>query len=602
MRKRASKIAPEVEDLMEIFRYAYNESTDDLTRLQDHQNMYDNKIVTNMWPTNSKMPIPLNFNTVEEQIGPALEYCIPRDNFITLLPDEDDVPEESVLATQSALHRMVVGKMKLRKNSLRTFKDCFKLGIGFAIIEPFVTSPFVSSNVVIRNGSSKKKKRMMAQVNKTSLRMRYVSAGQIIVTPDGCDFHDGKVPSWSFFVDPYTEDEFRDLYLSDTDNVLKGDVEQIIDEARNMEFDSRTGIATVISNLVGPQVQNTNKEKRIPVQIPVIKCYSKHRHVWIANGTQIIFEAKNNLQTLQIPLLKCSAWPDGNRFYPMTAVEASQYLALGLNVWFNAIFDLMTYSVNPIALYNANVISDPKRGPKSDIAVGGPVENAMRYLDPPRLPAEALTLGEYLTRFYGDSSGKQQLSQNANPGMMRAGAYAFESLLQSSTGRERLASSILETNFIEPAVMQTLIYMQSGILGDVLKFRSSKIEPSSKKSIISTSEVTLDDMRYNYELILDLSDKHKNSIVEQNMKLAEFNALKDDKYVNAFQFRREFLGSDIRAERILVSPEEAARMQEEDRTLEMQERAVGISRQQGAPARPGTPAEQGMAGIAAGGF
>jgi len=79
------------QDYMEMFKWAYTESSGDLSRLQEFQNMYDNKVDDSYWPTISKIPIPALFTMVERSLPNAMQYLFPEDNFVELLPTNDAV-------------------------------------------------------------------------------------------------------------------------------------------------------------------------------------------------------------------------------------------------------------------------------------------------------------------------------------------------------------------------------------------------------------------------------------------------------------------------------------------------------------------------------
>jgi len=596
--KKSRNIDPEAQEIMDIFDWAFNKSIKPLQRLEQFQNLYDNIVNTDAWPTVSKIPVPLHFSTVEENLASAMEYLFPKYGFIRVVPRESKVSIDNVRKTERALMQTLTTRMCVQKSAYPIIKDCFKLGLGYGIVEPFFVSPGASSVKVVRRGGKEIARSRVMQVGKKqkSIRLRHITAGQIIVTPDGSDFNGPLAPSWRFFVDIYNEPSFNAMW-SDGGDLMLGKAKSIVDEARELGFVSSTPIVDFVAALAGIDVRNDAREqrKKFPVHIPVIKCYTDNRHVWIANGRHIIFDQEDQYQTLRTPLIKASAWPEGHIWYPMTAVEAAQKLAIGLNVWINALFDLMTHIIKPTMLYNANVIKKPDRGPQSDIRVAGGVGDAATYLAPPEMPNGLFAVGDFLAQHYGNATGRKQFLQEMKPGMLRGGAYAFESLLQSSTGRERLAGAILETGFLQSVVEQTLIYMQLGIPQSGDTFMERRYNPSLREEYIEEMSVTEDDIIHAYDVVVDLKNKYKMSAIDQQSKMTEFQAMLNDPYVNQYELHRDFISDEERAERLLISQDEANAMQEQKQQIEMQAAAA----QNQAAAGPQQPITQEVAATAA---
>ena len=67
---------------------------------------------------------------VEKALPAAVDYLFPAMKFISLNPVEQGVDMDSVRKSESALQNMVMNRMKLKRNSYATIKDCFKLGVG----------------------------------------------------------------------------------------------------------------------------------------------------------------------------------------------------------------------------------------------------------------------------------------------------------------------------------------------------------------------------------------------------------------------------------------------------------------------------------------
>jgi len=566
-------------DFMERFEFAYNKMLPDLQRIEAFHNLYNNTINEAAWPTHSKMPIPLMFTSVERAIGPAMEYLFPKGSrMVRLTPLERGVPMDSIEKTEWALQHTVRSKMKLPFYAVPTVKNCFRSSVGYGIIEPIVvTPPTALINRAFADDREIARTRIMSVGSpRRSVRYRDLTQGQVIVTPDGSDFNGPKRVSIAFFLDSYHEDDFRAMYSDNpTDGekpLLEGKVDAIIDEARMMGFTSTVPIVNVVANLGGKDIRMINDQKgRVNVEVPVLKCYTGNRHLWIANGTQVIFDQQDEFQTLRCPLIKCSAWPDGDQWVPMSTPEAMSKIAVGLNIWVGALYDLMSYALNPLLLWDKTKTGNkpPERGPNSTIGVAGDTRNAVEYVEHPQIPPAVFNVGELLQRFLGNAAGQENFLTNVQPGLMRGGAYSFESLLQSATGRERLAGSVLETGFMEPAMLQTLIYMQLNITEEGDIFRMREWSPETGREYISEMNVTMEDMVNAYELELTLQEKHRNSAIDQQTRLAEFNALNGDRYTDQYQLRAELIQDEDKSRRLFLPRERAQEIQEQERLLEV---------------------------------
>ena len=131
---------PLAEELFEIFKFSYNEQSSDLDRLVSLQNTHDNTFNEDVWPTISRIPIASAWATVEAAVGPAMDYLFPPQPFIDMIP-LDKIDEETLRKNEWALHLMMVHRMRLKSAMYKSVKDCFKVSIGYGIVEPITRTP-----------------------------------------------------------------------------------------------------------------------------------------------------------------------------------------------------------------------------------------------------------------------------------------------------------------------------------------------------------------------------------------------------------------------------------------------------------------------------
>lgn len=600
---------PKVLEYQDIFAWAFDCALPYLTTMKDMQKAYDQNIDSAKWPTVSEIPIPMMFVMVEKALGDAIDYLFPKSSFLRLNPIYGGVPMESVRRAEWALQHMLTKKMALQQNSYATIKDCFRLSVGYGIIEPVMRSyPQVFENIGMVEGREVARSRVLGESTPSrSLRYRYLSAGQVIPTPDGTDFNGDNRVSAAFFIDSYSAGDFEDLFNKDVvdgEQVrLKGDPKALVAEAKSLGFQSRTSIVDVVAKLAGYDLTKTNDpNEHIRPRVPVMKVYEKHKHTWIANGTTIIMEETDKVQTMRCPLMKCSAWPDGLRWYPMSTPEATYKLAMGTNVFVNAMFDLITEYMKPAILYDKQKFGNkmPERGPGSMIGVNGSIDQAMRHMAGPEIPGQLFTVGDMCERMFSEGTGQRREMGQGSAGLMRGGAFAFEDYLKSSSGRSRLASAILETGWLESVANQTLIYMQAMMGPDGMKFVVRETS-DDKDEYTREMSVTENDLVNAFELELDLAEKFKSNSVSFAQKSQEFQIGNSSPYTDKYEVYVEYYGSESKAKRLLKSKAEIEKIEAEQRRMQLQQAAGAAGPAGGAAVSGPQPGmmEQGLMGAGA---
>jgi len=603
-----SSLDPVADQYMEIFSWAYTQQRGDFERMVGLQQTYDNVINAAVWPTNSRIPIGSMFTQVQKALPSAMEYLFPTSNFIRLLPVELGMDMNTLTKVEQALYIQVVHKMKMRRYSYPTVVDCFKLGLGYGIVENYSIQLPKSFTLSTATASGIEKTRTMELGEPTkAIRFRYINPSCVVPYPDGADFNGTNAVSLSFLVDTYSEAQLEMMYSSQPVDVedmpLKGNIKTIISDARQLGFDSRLNTIDLMAKLGDRDLKKTNtQDKRIPVRVPVVKVFANNRHIWIANGKQVIYDEEEKLQTMRCPLVKCSAWPDGNRWFPMSIPEALQKVDLAHNIWLNLLFDLMTWSAKrPLVYSTTSFDKKPVIGPDEVLPVSGDVRSGAMWLDPPQIDQSMMTVGQKLEQIQTDVAGQPNFYNK--PGLVRGGGMAFTELAASSTARERLAGAILETTYLESAINQTLILMQTGAQPkETFQQRKSS---QGKSDYIEQIVVTEEDLVNGFEVTLDLNFKNRKGVVESQNKIAVFDRLKDDPMVDPFEIRKMLIDDDESATRLLKSRDEMTRIQEENRSAALRSQEVGIQQKQAqinastAPEAGAAPEEQGPVGAEA---
>jgi len=585
----------DVSAYMEIFSWSFRKQSKDYDRLISLQQSYDNIVAGTTWPTDSRIPIAAFFESVEKALPIALDGIFSQNNRLRLVSLEEGVTIDQIVKSELALRDLVTYRMKAQKASIPVVKDVFKLGVGFCIIEPIYISP-PSSFLVSSKGKSTRVMEVGSAVR--TLRQRYLAPGQICVTPDGSNFNGDNPVSVAFFLDSYNENQFRDMYQ---DSVIDGEKpemignpEEIIEEARSKGFTSDTSIETLINETGGISAKNVAPDDaRVPCRVPVLKVYDnfKRRHLWIANGTTIVFDKSDEFQTMRCPLIKASAWLDGTRFYPMSTPEAYKKIGWVKNIIINLFLDILTKNLKRPLIYNSELFDkEPSFGPDDKIRTSAPdARLGAAYLPGPNVDATSLTFYEYINQIGNSLLGQRDYMEK---NFTRGGGMAFQDLLSSTEGMNRLQWTILEMTLVENIYNQALIYLQSMVDEQGVVVRQRKTDKATGKEDIEDITVTENDLCHGYELSVDFGQKKRMGAMEKNAQLAVYDRKINSVYFDHYETAREHLcDSDEEAERQMKSRDEI-------RALQMQTQAAMMQQQAERMATPavGVPAGEPEAG------
>lgn len=605
------KSVSDVEKYMKIFAWAYRKNQKNYDRINSLQKSYDNTILDSVWPTTSKVPIASFFEAVEKQLPIVMDYMFGPSNRIRLMPLEPDIGMDQVRKSEMALWDLITYRMKLHRACIPTIKDVFKCGVGFGIVEPIQVSPPSSYGMTVYNEEKKATNTRVMEIGNPveTLRFRYLTPAQIVVTPDGSDFNGENPVSISFFFDSYNENQFRDMFdeskIDGERPLLNGNAEEIIAEARSSGFRSDTTVEELVNKVGGISPKHIKPDDEYaPCRVAVLKCYDRYerRHLWIANGTTIIYDVSDEYQTLRCPLIKASAWLDGTRFYPMSTPEAYERIGWTKNIVVNMFLDLMTKNLKRPLVYNSDMFDEtPTFGPDDKIRTSAPdARLGAAYLEPARVDPSTFTFYEEITRI-----GEKLLGQKdfMDKNYARGGGSAFTELLATTEGMDRLKGMILDMTFLESTIQQAMIYLQGRIGQEPITVRQREKDKKTGEDKITELTVTEDDLCHGYELSVDLREKHRKGMMEQQASLQIYDRKIQSPFFDKWEVAAEHLcSSDEEIRRQLKSKEEVERIDREQQAMNAQAQAMQIQLEQnklaGAQKQGEVPAEQQMMGVA----
>lgn len=562
-----------VREIMDNFEWDYTQFAPELARFQDFQNTHDNNVDEDLFPTISKAAVPYLYISIRELLPDQLEWMFPEEvKTVRMTPQDRSVSMEQIENVEWALQWQVLNRMKLKRACLPTLYDSLKAGLGYGAIEPYVYSPPVAVNrFVLRGGEPVVSERGMG-IGKPvhSIRYRHVGLGQIIVSKDGNDFNGPHRVTNAYRFDSYDEDEFirmfeQELDVEDIELNEDVDASMIVEQARTMGFHSRVPIHEIQHALGGYNFNVKTGNENVKVRVPVLKVYTPNRHLWIANGTTIIYDKESTVETLHTPLVKATSAIDGTRWAPMSDAEASQTIGWTQNVWVNLMMDAAVRSVMPRGFYNKDVMDYPPTQTMDGMTgVPGSPQEHVYFPQSQQMDNSHFTFYQILQGLHDSSAGKRDMQSNAQPGMLRSGIHAFESLMQTMTGRARLGASIMQMGFLEPIFKQAFLYMQLFADNQGETFAMRQYDQETRKEGLKHISVTHDDLLHGFDIEIDLNAKAGGGL-NFNERIQEFQALNQDPYVDPYEVRMNMMGDQRKARRTIYSRERIAEIEEEQR-------------------------------------
>jgi len=141
------------------------------------------------------------------------------------------------------------------------------------------------------------------------------------------------------------------------------------------------------------------------------------------------------------------------------------------------------------------------------------------------------------------------LQGQGTPGLVRGGSGAMESLLQSTSGREKLTARHVENGWFSAVIENTLVLSQM-LAKDKQYLPSISYVPESKKNKFDFSEISRADIRRVYTVQLSFQDKLRNELSEMTRKSMIFDRAIQHEGVNRDELMNWFIGNDKESKRL----------------------------------------------------
>lgn len=602
-----------VSDLQEVYKRAYSYTWPFWERAEQYALAYDSVIDRNNWPTMSEVQIPYHLIAVENALPSLVEYLFPRTNFLSLKPRNEQVPYETVRRVEAYYTRLLNQELRIREVSVRALKDALKLGTGYMRTKLDYITPRNESVIIARSqGVTAAERRIMEGNKRLAVCLEYVPFGQVLSLGNGHSPSTGE----HIIVSYVTAKQLRDMYEDDKNRDEKlwmstATPEDIIKDAKTHNLDnSIIPNESIMARLGGGnKVPSHNQYEQMDdsVMVPIVEFYLRGKVIHVANGRDIIFMVESG-RDIESGLVKATPVPDSTNWFADSDIYAAMNLSYGINSLYNAMLDMMSMALYPPRAIDVNSLPAgrdiPAHEPHATYVVMGDARNAIQYLQMPPLPNGILNVGDQMQSFLEQATGQSLRAPGGSPGLVRSGVNAFESLMSTTLGREKMKGAMLDMNFVRP-MLQNVINLTQLIFGDEETFLGEERaeRPDQFGSALSGMKqvqytITRDDFIHDWDFDLHLDSKMRNSMVDQNFKMAIYQSFANDPTVDQRSLKDWVLGDVGLSARLHATPEQI------QQNMQLQQQQAAMAAQAKMQAQGGVPAQnapeaQGMSGIIA---
>jgi len=506
---------------------------------------------------------------VDQALPPLMSHLFGADNPFDLIPAEKTISYETARKIRDWVLYNMRTHMQIEKNGYVTLRDAIKLGKGYGIIEPKTITPPSSEQQIVLTGDEEIRNRVMG-IGESQLvpGYTYLPFGTVIPTPDGATPDE---VSCTFVLRLYQEEPFRKMFDKklNPDTPFEGPLEKIIDRARSKMFNGYLStprqIASQIANLQRTPMNAMNEVgSDTPVIIPVLQCYARDEHVWFGCDEFEIYRVHAKYQTLRNPVVSATYDRDGQEWYSPGIIRPRRSMIMGTENFYNAIMDMVSMMLHPHQIVNRDALlseeekTDLQPYGKTTITGSHKTGDVITWAALPPLPAQVFEIGNKLEEYDTASVGQpKSLQGQGTPGLVRGGSGAMESLLQSTSGREKLTSKHLENGWYSSVVENTLVLCQM-LAKDKEYLPSISYTPESKKNGFNFSEITRDDVRRVYNVQLNFTDKLRNELSEITRKSMIYDRAIQHVGINRDELMNWFIGNDKEAKRLFEGADREA--------------------------------------------
>ncbi len=499
------------------------------------EKLYRRIIDADNWIPQSEVFLPFAHAVIDTAVPNAVNYIFTQEDLFRVMPVHRPVQPDTLDLIEQYLEWDVQHVMNLRFASAPTIQDAFKLGVGYGMIEYCTVTPRQWEKARIFGERTRRVRRLGQPEYR--LRYQHLPFGTVFPSPQGDGTPNGQ--EFVIVIRFRNIDELKRLQELETDEggfVSDIDWEMIREDAINRKITQDYSGAFAFArslvklgerlNLGIPSIGVDYKNRKVPVQIPVVEMYSRTEHIWVANGLHTIYHVESeDGDDMFNPLVKAQISPNDGTWFAPGMLEKNFDVFDGTNMLFNAMLDSLDWQLRPRFLRDMSVISgDLNMEPYGQTLASGDVSKALQRIEPGGFAEGSMAAMQILQNARNVGTGQvEQLQGGATPGLVRGGMAAFESLLQTSTARDTFASELIAYGFFNDVLWKTL-QMEQLLIGQRARRFTQAPEgaPNREYKILTITE---DDLRHNLEIRLVLQERLKNTIADRQLRLNSLQLL-----------------------------------------------------------------------------
>jgi len=603
-----------VEEMRQAYRRAYKYTYPYWLKAIAYSDAYEALIDPNNWPTMSDVVFPHRFVAVENKLQFLWNYAIPEDKLFELSPRREHIPYEAVRRAEAFFMHGLMKKGQLRKEGFLALKDISKLGTGY--LRARVGSESVKSDrllVAYKDGVRKADRQLIEQESKPCVVIEHVPFGQVLSMGNGDNPQNGEHVIVSFVQAADLKKLYdEDMKQDDRDWLTSASADDIILEARENNIDSSVVPNGELMARLASDTQVPTKDQSLQglssVMVPLVEFHLHGRKAVLANGRHVIFYQESD-KPMTSGLCMGKSCPNSGSWFGGTDITNAMGLEFGSNVLHNAVIDLLSQALYPARVVNTSQLVDgrniPAHGPYATYEIhGGRAQDAIHFPQTPPPPAGTFEVAATLQQLHAQTTGQPLSSQGqGSAGLVRSGVTAFESLMSSTHGREKMEGALQELQLIEPLIGE-YIRLSQLIFGDEETFITKEIpeglteesyrELGGKHVAVS---VTRADVINDWDFELDMQAKQKQNMSDLNRDMAIYDRFKDDPNVDQEALKDHLIRDPQLSRRLRATPEQRNQNLQQRQQLNQIDGQGGAG--QGGP--PQLPQAQGDIGALLGG-
>ena len=504
---------------------------------------YERVMDPNAWQTMSEIYFPFAKIAVDMMLPTVMWSVFQEDDMFMLVPlDQQRMDFAQARRVTDYIHYELMTVMNLWLKAYATVKDAIKLGCGYGLIDIEYITPWKWQTRQV-NGVPMGIEALNMGEPRYQPRYRGIRFGRILPSPGG-----GPRPEerdWVIFVDHVPELELK-MMLEDDRCPVTGDFGAITKKTRDNNLDGRIASLTTLlgaltkenATFEAPQIQNLNLSTvagKLPCLVPVIKWYSRNRHIWLANGDTVIYDMEDTAQALHCPIVKATIQPEADDWYVDGLISANEDMFTCNNIIANTILDMIDHIARPRFVKNNQLIPhDMNLAPWGVTDAFGDVRTALQPLEMGRLAPEVMAMFDRLQAICGRAHGHTPEMEAASPGMVRGGAGALESMMMNSTARDKLAANVLDMGFVKE-IVENVLWIEQLTIGDEQRPYQIRQAPNSKRgdagdrlSWYDNKVMTAKDLRNQFRTSILLREKLRNGLADANMRAQLVQVINQD--------------------------------------------------------------------------